>query len=256
MHSYWHQVTHIGRNLIFIFQSWIHQFPPIVQQASRRPNHLDSHSLWHPLLLPLWSLCRNDHQGLPMPLCSSPTLVVIVHLFIISICSCYQELTAERPVPVTLMCTNKKGQPVSVSDFLVGEGLALRERKPMLAWVCDCWSVCYLYFNLELSGTAQRYTLAALSKSFICATSSLKCVCVLVLLQTNRCSRPQPDWCTVFSQHTTRRYQCNQRYSSSPSPNSFALADLLCHCQPPSTSPSHHHVCREGSHNTLVCVHL
>nr|XP_046259663.1 RING finger protein 17 isoform X1 [Scatophagus argus] len=40
-----------------------------------------------------------------------------------------KELTNERPVPVTLFCSNKKGQFVSIADFLVNEGLALRERK-------------------------------------------------------------------------------------------------------------------------------
>ncbi|XP_026150502.1 RING finger protein 17 [Mastacembelus armatus] len=37
--------------------------------------------------------------------------------------------TDERPVPVTLFCSNKIGRFVSVADFLVSEGLALRERK-------------------------------------------------------------------------------------------------------------------------------
>ncbi|KAM9803355.1 RING finger protein 17 isoform 2-T2 [Syngnathus typhle] len=42
-----------------------------------------------------------------------------------------QELTDERPVAVTLMCTNKTGEFVNVSDYLAYEGLALRERKPV-----------------------------------------------------------------------------------------------------------------------------
>ncbi|XP_061648173.1 RING finger protein 17 isoform X1 [Phyllopteryx taeniolatus] len=42
-----------------------------------------------------------------------------------------QELTDERPAAVTLMCTNKMGELVSVSDHLAHEGLALRERKPV-----------------------------------------------------------------------------------------------------------------------------
>ncbi|KAM8749037.1 RING finger protein 17 isoform 2-T3 [Acanthopagrus schlegelii] len=41
-----------------------------------------------------------------------------------------KELTDERPVPVILFCSNKMGQYVSIADFLVSEGLALRERKP------------------------------------------------------------------------------------------------------------------------------
>ncbi|RVE58226.1 hypothetical protein OJAV_G00207030 [Oryzias javanicus] len=41
-----------------------------------------------------------------------------------------KELTEERPVPVTLFCSNKVGQYVSMSDFLVREGLALWKRKP------------------------------------------------------------------------------------------------------------------------------
>ncbi|XP_045910588.1 RING finger protein 17 isoform X2 [Micropterus dolomieu] len=41
-----------------------------------------------------------------------------------------KELTDERPVPVTLLCSNKIGQLISIADFLASEGLALRERKP------------------------------------------------------------------------------------------------------------------------------
>ncbi|XP_023806629.1 RING finger protein 17 isoform X2 [Oryzias latipes] len=41
-----------------------------------------------------------------------------------------KEPTEERPVPVTLFCSNKIGQYVSMSDFLVHEGLALGKRKP------------------------------------------------------------------------------------------------------------------------------
>ncbi|XP_074513953.1 RING finger protein 17 [Sebastes fasciatus] len=41
-----------------------------------------------------------------------------------------KEVTDERPCPVTLFCSNKMGQFVSIADFLVSEGLALRERKP------------------------------------------------------------------------------------------------------------------------------
>uniref|UniRef100_A0A665V3T4 Ring finger protein 17 n=1 Tax=Echeneis naucrates TaxID=173247 RepID=A0A665V3T4_ECHNA len=43
----------------------------------------------------------------------------------------FKELTdpAQRPAPVTLFCSNKMGQFVSIADFLVSEGLALRERK-------------------------------------------------------------------------------------------------------------------------------
>ncbi|XP_041857081.1 RING finger protein 17 isoform X2 [Melanotaenia boesemani] len=40
-----------------------------------------------------------------------------------------KELTDERPVPVTLFCSNKMGRFISIADFLVNEGLALRERK-------------------------------------------------------------------------------------------------------------------------------
>ncbi|XP_075334657.1 RING finger protein 17 [Odontesthes bonariensis] len=40
-----------------------------------------------------------------------------------------KELTDERPVPVTLFCSNKMGQFISIADFLVSEGLALRQRK-------------------------------------------------------------------------------------------------------------------------------
>ncbi|TMS06764.1 RING finger protein 17 [Larimichthys crocea] len=48
-----------------------------------------------------------------------------------------EELTDERPVPVTLFCSNRTGQFVSIADFLTSEGLALRERKPRNADVHD-----------------------------------------------------------------------------------------------------------------------
>ncbi|KAG7240408.1 hypothetical protein INR49_026979 [Caranx melampygus] len=41
-----------------------------------------------------------------------------------------KEMTDERPLPVTLFCSNKTGQFVSLADFLASEGLALRERQP------------------------------------------------------------------------------------------------------------------------------
>uniref|UniRef100_A0A3Q2Z490 Tudor domain-containing protein n=1 Tax=Hippocampus comes TaxID=109280 RepID=A0A3Q2Z490_HIPCM len=40
-------------------------------------------------------------------------------------------MTDERPVAVTLMCTHKMGELVSISDHLACKGLALRERKPV-----------------------------------------------------------------------------------------------------------------------------
>nr|XP_020474573.1 RING finger protein 17 isoform X3 [Monopterus albus] len=40
-----------------------------------------------------------------------------------------KEVTDQRPLPVTLFCSNKKGQFLSIADFLLSEGLALRERK-------------------------------------------------------------------------------------------------------------------------------
>ncbi|XP_024864846.1 RING finger protein 17 isoform X2 [Kryptolebias marmoratus] len=39
-------------------------------------------------------------------------------------------VTDEHPVPVTLLRSNKKGEFISIADFLVSEGLALKERKP------------------------------------------------------------------------------------------------------------------------------
>ncbi|MBN3308188.1 RNF17 protein, partial [Amia calva] len=39
-----------------------------------------------------------------------------------------KENTSVRPVPVVLYCSNNAGQDVSVADYLVGEGLALKER--------------------------------------------------------------------------------------------------------------------------------
>ncbi|XP_046903761.1 RING finger protein 17 [Hypomesus transpacificus] len=41
-----------------------------------------------------------------------------------------QEKTEKGPVPVCLVCSNRAGQEVSIADFLVSEGLALKERKP------------------------------------------------------------------------------------------------------------------------------
>ncbi|XP_013854998.1 RING finger protein 17 [Austrofundulus limnaeus] len=44
-----------------------------------------------------------------------------------------EELTDERPVPVTLFRSNKKGEFINIAGFLVSEGLALKERKPRAA---------------------------------------------------------------------------------------------------------------------------
>ncbi|XP_074550284.1 RING finger protein 17 [Halichoeres trimaculatus] len=41
-----------------------------------------------------------------------------------------KELTDKPPQPITLFCSTKKDQLVSIADFLTSEGLALRERKP------------------------------------------------------------------------------------------------------------------------------
>ncbi|CAJ1079084.1 RING finger protein 17 isoform X4 [Xyrichtys novacula] len=41
-----------------------------------------------------------------------------------------KELIDERPQPITLFRSNKRGQFVNMADFLTSEGLALRERKP------------------------------------------------------------------------------------------------------------------------------
>ncbi|KAM8854806.1 RING finger protein 17 [Spinachia spinachia] len=41
-----------------------------------------------------------------------------------------KEVTDEPPVPVTLFCSNKTGVLVNIADFLAGEGLALKDRKP------------------------------------------------------------------------------------------------------------------------------
>uniref|UniRef100_I3KFC2 Ring finger protein 17 n=1 Tax=Oreochromis niloticus TaxID=8128 RepID=I3KFC2_ORENI len=45
-------------------------------------------------------------------------------------------MTIKRPVPVTLFCSNRMGEFISIADFLVSEGLALRQRKPRC--VSDC----------------------------------------------------------------------------------------------------------------------
>ncbi|KAF4086779.1 hypothetical protein AMELA_G00088320 [Ameiurus melas] len=39
-----------------------------------------------------------------------------------------KEPSSVRPVPISLFCSNRAGQHVSMSDFLIAEGLALRER--------------------------------------------------------------------------------------------------------------------------------
>ncbi|XP_035264204.1 RING finger protein 17 isoform X1 [Anguilla anguilla] len=39
-----------------------------------------------------------------------------------------KEDTPERPIPVALYCSNRAGKDVSIADFLVSEGLALKER--------------------------------------------------------------------------------------------------------------------------------
>lgn len=41
-----------------------------------------------------------------------------------------EEVKGLCPVPVTLSCSDETGQFVSIADFLVSKGLALRERKP------------------------------------------------------------------------------------------------------------------------------
>ncbi|XP_014900531.1 RING finger protein 17 isoform X1 [Poecilia latipinna] len=41
-----------------------------------------------------------------------------------------KEEADEHPLPVTLSCSNRMGEYISIADFLVDEGLAFRERKP------------------------------------------------------------------------------------------------------------------------------
>ncbi|XP_012993452.1 RING finger protein 17 isoform X2 [Esox lucius] len=38
--------------------------------------------------------------------------------------------TEQRPVPASLFCSNRAGKDVSIADFLVSEGLALKDRRP------------------------------------------------------------------------------------------------------------------------------
>ncbi|MEQ2189711.1 hypothetical protein GOODEAATRI_028120, partial [Goodea atripinnis] len=40
------------------------------------------------------------------------------------------EATDEQPLPVVLFCSNRVGEFISIADFLVNEGLALKERTP------------------------------------------------------------------------------------------------------------------------------
>uniref|UniRef100_A0A3B3Z2J9 Tudor domain-containing protein n=1 Tax=Poecilia mexicana TaxID=48701 RepID=A0A3B3Z2J9_9TELE len=44
-----------------------------------------------------------------------------------------KEEADEHPLPVTLSCSNRMGEYISIADFLVDEGLAFRERKPKSA---------------------------------------------------------------------------------------------------------------------------
>lgn len=111
--------------------------------------HLDGDGLRADLLLPHRGLGGPDHQGLsppphPSALISltptyrrvSPTPPLVA-----------QEVTGE-PVPVTLFCSNKTGVLVNVADFLAGEGLALKERKPRC--VCVFTSLVSQYFASSL----------------------------------------------------------------------------------------------------------
>ncbi|MED6261642.1 hypothetical protein ATANTOWER_007906 [Ataeniobius toweri] len=41
-----------------------------------------------------------------------------------------KEATDEQPLPVVLFCSNRVGEFISIADFLVNEGLALKERTP------------------------------------------------------------------------------------------------------------------------------
>ncbi|XP_054602581.1 RING finger protein 17 isoform X2 [Nothobranchius furzeri] len=44
-----------------------------------------------------------------------------------------QEVTSKRPLPVTLFCLKSNGEFMSFADFLLSEGLALRDKKPRAA---------------------------------------------------------------------------------------------------------------------------
>lgn len=64
--------------------------------------------------------------------CFSAFQSVSLYYFLI-----FKELTDERPVPVTLFCSNRMGEFISIADFLVSEGLALRQRKPRCVSACS-----------------------------------------------------------------------------------------------------------------------
>lgn len=67
------------------------------------------------------------------------------------------------PVPVTLSCTNEMGKIVSMADFLVSKGLALRDRKPR--------SVIYkgaTNFEYQIKVQLLTVPLPVLHTSFIC----------------------------------------------------------------------------------------
>lgn len=66
--------------------------------------------------VPLLCFCSCDLPSVCLP-ASSPLLL-------------QDEVKDLCPVPVTLSCSNEMGQFVSMADFLVSKGLALRERKP------------------------------------------------------------------------------------------------------------------------------
>uniref|UniRef100_A0A3Q4MNV7 Ring finger protein 17 n=1 Tax=Neolamprologus brichardi TaxID=32507 RepID=A0A3Q4MNV7_NEOBR len=63
-----------------------------------------------------------------------------------------KELTDERPVPVTLFCSNRMGEFISIADFLLSEGLALRQRKPRcVSTETSCPSVPVISFPFQSS---------------------------------------------------------------------------------------------------------
>lgn len=95
---------------------YLHSFSLLPQSATLDQNGSIPFS-WHVTKhVPLLHLCYCDLRSVWLPV-SSPLLL-------------QEEVKDLCPVPVTMSCSDETGQFVSIADFLVSKGLALRKRKP------------------------------------------------------------------------------------------------------------------------------
>ncbi|KAJ8013110.1 hypothetical protein DPEC_G00049880 [Dallia pectoralis] len=69
-----------------------------------------------------------------------------------------KENTEQRPVPVSLYCSNRAGKDVSIADFLVSEGLALKDRKTQATLVHNPELAPDSMSQVRQNGTAERET--------------------------------------------------------------------------------------------------